>query len=114
MWMNGVQVFRLGLLGVVQIPAQLQVHPEVRRHAEVFCQAQGDTGRDALLVSYDFLNALPGYVNELGQLAFLDSHWCQEFFGEHLAGMDRWAMSGKRIIPISIYLVVINDFSLLG
>ena len=56
MWMNGVQVFRLGLLGVVQIPAQLQVHPEVRRHAEVLCQTQGDAGRNVLLVGDDFVN----------------------------------------------------------
>ena len=31
---NASQIILLGLLGVIQVPTQLQIHPEIRRHAE--------------------------------------------------------------------------------
>lgn len=92
---DGVQIFRLGLLRVIQIPAQLQVHPEVSRHAKVLGQAQRDAGRETLVVGYDFVDALGGHVNELGQLTFIDSHRCQELFNEHFAGVCWRSMCGN-------------------
>jgi len=38
--LNFLQMFTLGLLRVIQIPAQLQIHPEICGNSEEFCQAQ--------------------------------------------------------------------------
>ena len=94
-WADGVQIFRLGLLGVIQIPAQLHVHPEVGRHSKILRQTERDAGSDALVVGDDFVNALSGHVNELGQFVFLDTRWCQELFDEHFAGMCWWTICGN-------------------
>lgn len=103
---DGVEVFGLGLLGMIQIPAQLQVHPEVCRHTKILCQPQSDAGCDALVVGDNFVDAWSGYVNELRQLALVNSHWCQEFFDEHFAGMCWRSMCGNA--DNGVYLNLVN------
>jgi len=47
-------------------------------------------------------------LNELRQLAFVNSHWCQEFFHEHFAGVCWRAMCGNanhNLYPVSTWLL---------
>jgi hypothetical protein len=114
-WTNGVQVFRLGLLGVIQIPAQLQIHPEVSGHTKILCQTQSDAGGDALVVGDNFVNALSGHMNELGQFAFINPLGVRNSSKSISPGCVGGRCVGTRIImSISIYSVVVNNFGLLG
>lgn len=84
---DGFEVFRFVLLGLIQVPAQLQVHPEVGGHAEVFCETEREAGIDAFSLRDYFPDAVARDVNGFRQLLFVDLHWCQELFAQHLAGM---------------------------
>ena len=40
-----------------QIVVRLKIHPELRRHAKVFAQAEGDIGADGPLPAHDLVDA---------------------------------------------------------
>lgn len=111
---DGVEVFRFGLLCLIQIPTQLQVHPKVRRHAEILCEAKRDAGVDAFPLRDYFLDALVRHVNGFGQLLFVDLHWRKELFAQHFAWVCGRSICGKaNHESILTRSVVINNFDLI-
>lgn len=84
-----VDVFRLGLLRVVQVPAELQIHPEVRRGAEEPGQPQGCTRRDAASTAHDLVDALEGDMDGCGEVALGQAKRQQKLLPEHLARVGR-------------------------
>lgn len=80
------------LLGVVQIPPQLEVHPETGRHPQELLQPQGGGRRHPTAPSDDLVDPLVGDVNGIGQLALRYSHRLEKFLQEHLSRMSRSAI----------------------
>ena len=93
MAVNRLEYVLLVLVGVIKIAAKLQVHPEIRRHPEELCQAQRCTRRDPALGIDDFVDALIGYMDGVGQFALSQTHRSEKLFQEHFTGMSREAMS---------------------
>ena len=75
------------MLSVVQIPAQLEVQPEVGRHFEEPGQPQRGGRGDSSPAIHDFVDPLVGYVDGISQLALGDAHRQQKLFQQHLAWM---------------------------
>ena len=69
MWPDALDLFGLGTLGVVEVPAELQAEPEVRGSAEEPGQSQGGAGCDAAFPPDDCVDALVGHLNRAGQIA---------------------------------------------
>ena len=59
---NRLEGFALGLLRVIEIPAQLQVHPEISRHAKRLREAERSAWRYSPPSIYDLIDALIGYM----------------------------------------------------
>lgn len=74
---------------IVQVCAQLKVHPEIGGISEIFCQTQCSRTCDAALAVDDFVDSLIRHLNGIGQLALCNVHRNEELFEQHLSGM-RW------------------------
>src|SRR3970282_1150925 len=89
--MDFLQDFIFILLSKIQIPTQLQVHPEISRHIKEFCQAQSRAWRYAPAPIDNFIDALIGNMNIVSQVPLTDSHWAKKLFQKHFAWMSRYA-----------------------
>src|SRR4030095_7432403 len=87
------QLLRLRLLRMIQIPTQLQVHPEICGHAEVFCPTEGRTGRQSAPSVDQLIDALVGHTNGLCQVSLGKPHGPHEFLQQHFPWM-RWPAMG--------------------
>src|SRR5262249_53115283 len=74
---------------MIQVPAQLQVHPEICRHAKILCQTEGRTGRDPAATIDEFIDALVRHADRLGEGTLREPHRPQEFLDKHFPRM-RW------------------------
>ena len=59
------------LRGEIQIPTQLKIHPEIRRHSEKFRQTQRRRRGDAAPSVHDIIDPLVGDMDGVGQLALV-------------------------------------------
>ena len=107
--------FRLGLLRMIQIAAELKIHPEICRHPEVFCQAQSCTGRDPSPSVHQLIDALVGHMESLGQFALGESHGLQEFLQKNVPWMRGRAVgwdanTHSSALSLLACSMVVNDF----
>jgi hypothetical protein len=93
-WPNSPQFFSFCSLRMVQIPAQLQIQPEVCRHSEVLRQPQRRARDHASTAIRQFIDPLIGHMDGASQFALGNAHWSKEFFQKHFTGMSRRAVSG--------------------
>src|SRR5262249_37704435 len=87
------ELFRLRLLRMIQIPAQLQVHPEICGNAKEFSQAQALTGWHPAPSVDQLIDALVGHTNGLCQVSLGEPHGAHEFLQKHFPWM-RWHTVG--------------------
>jgi len=71
-----------------QIVVHLQPQLEALAGAERACQAHGSVGADAALAEDDLVDAAWRNAGSPRERILADAHRNQEFFEEHLAGMD--------------------------
>ena len=79
---------------MVQVPAELEVHPEVGGSVEELGKPQSCTGGDAALSSNDFVNTLERDVDRGGEVSLSHVQRNQEFLKEHFAGMGGFSVGG--------------------
>ncbi len=107
-----LQIILLRLLGVIQIPPQLEIHPEISGHSEEFRQAQGRAGGDAAVTIDNFIDALIRHMDRFRQFALSQPHRSQKLFQEHFTRMGWGTVSGypnHRHLSKSKTLMVIHD-----
>ncbi len=110
---NVFQIVPLGLLGVIQIPAQLQIHPIISRHAEEARQPQSRARGYAPSPVDNFVNSLIGDVDLVRQFTLRDAHRRQELFEEHFAGVGWWSVCryANHFSTPAGCLVIVHDFN---
>ena len=94
MGLDAVDLLRLGALGMVEAPAELQVQPEVGRRAEELGEPQRRAGRDSSSPADDLVDALKGNVDRCGQVAPCHAERRQELVQQHLAWVGRLTIGG--------------------
>ena len=91
---------------MLEVPLQLQIHPIIRRCAEVLRRPERRAGGEATPPIDQLINVLIGHVDPLDQVTLRQSYGLQEFLDQHLAwvrgfSMGRHSDHGIRRLPIS-------------
>ena len=84
---DGFQLVIFGLLGMIQIPTQLKIHPEVCRHSKELRQPQSRAWRDAPAPVDNLVNPLIRNVDGVCQFTLSDAYGNQKLFQKHFARM---------------------------
>ena len=85
--LDPVQVPGLSGPCMIQIPAQLKIHPEVGCCAEILGQAQRGRGGDATPSIDQLIDPLIGNPDAIREIALGEPHRIQKLFQQHLARM---------------------------
>ena len=73
----------------LQVVVRLQVHPELRLHAEELPEPQGGIRRDSALALHDLVDAPRRHADALGKALPAEVLAFEEILGEHHAGVHR-------------------------
>jgi hypothetical protein len=100
-----IQLIRLGLLGMVGVPTQLQMHPKSWRCAKILRQPERRAGGETTPPADQLIHPLVGHVDPLGQVTLRQSHGLQEFLYQQFSrvrrlSMGRYSDHGIRRLPI--------------
>jgi hypothetical protein len=75
---NSFERFAFGFLNVKEIPAHLQVHPEVSRYSKKPRQPQCGAGRNPSAATDDLVDTLIGDTNGVGEFSLRQAHRSQK------------------------------------
>jgi hypothetical protein len=111
--LDAFQRFLFLTLREVQIPAQLQVHPETWSIAKKLCQAQGRAGCHTPPAINQIIDPLIRDMNGVRQFALGERHGDEELFEKHFAGVGRSTVRWNADhLDLPIQLVVIDNLNL--
>jgi len=88
------QLFCFLTFGMVQIPTELQVHPESRRHPEETSEAKSCAWCYTATTINQLINALVGDMYPVSEFSLRDPEGFQKFFWKHLAWMGGRTVCG--------------------
>jgi len=75
---DSLQFTGLLALSMVEVPTELEIHPESGRHSKELPKSQRCTGGNAPTTVYQFVDALIGNMNTLGKFLLGNSEGLQE------------------------------------
>src|SRR5262249_4099628 len=107
-----LDLWPIGGARTAQVMISLQVHPQLRRCAKIFCEPQRYRGRNRGAAMHDVVDA--GWIDvEIAREAVLaDAVRLHEFLGEDLAGRNRRKLFQGRHGRCSS--MIVNDFNVLS
>src|SRR5579872_1593423 len=85
----------LGPARLVEIPAKLEAHPEIRRGAQELGKPEGRARRHAAPLVDDLIDPLIGNADPSRQLSLRQAQRLEELFQEHVSRMRGLAMRGN-------------------
>lgn len=95
----------IAVLGHVEIVAALQVHPELRRRAEVAGQPGRRVGGDRPFAVDDLVDPPRGYGEALCETILADPHRFEELLAQDLAGVDGVSLL-RHVLYLFIFVLI--------
>jgi hypothetical protein len=90
--LDELELFLLGFARPIEIPPQLNIHPEIRRRAEILGEPQRSAWSYSPALVHQFVNSLVRDANRVGEIPLRHRHRDKEFFEQHLPRMCRFTM----------------------
>ena len=90
---NALDLLRLGASGMVEVPTQLQIDPEIRGGSNETGEAQRSARRNSAPAPDDLVNTLESYLDRCRQVALRHAEGEEKLLQKHLAGV-RWLTVG--------------------
>lgn len=106
---NRSKGFRFVPLGVVELPAKLQAHPERSRISEVPGEPQRCRGSDAPSFVDQFVDSLVGHSDSISEVALGQAHRLEEFLKQHLARVRGFPMRRYSNHGEPLDSMIVND-----
>src|SRR5512142_2581327 len=83
-----LDLFRDGVLGVLDVVAGLQVHPELWAGAEVAAEPEGGVDAYAAFAVNNLVDAVRWHAQRHRKLIHRDVGWLEKLLEQNLAGVD--------------------------
>ena len=102
-WLNILQSFFLRPFGLVEIIAQLKVHPEACTRSKVPSQPKRCRSAYSSSATNDLIDPLKRYMDGVGKFLLLEPHRLKELLSQDLSGMGWFSISrySYHILPHS-------------